>query len=85
MVVPRSSLMRTIRSRKRSLATRSRPIVGSSRNSTSGWCSMLATSSQRIRWPSDSVAHRPVEQVSRVQQLAQLGDAAALLLGGGIR
>ena len=36
------------------LLTTSRPIVGSSRNSTSGRCSNAAVISPRIRWPSDS-------------------------------
>ena len=36
------------------LLTTSSPIVGSSRNSTSGPCSRAAVSSPRIRWPSES-------------------------------
>jgi hypothetical protein len=43
---------------------------------------MLATSSQRIRWPSTD-PHGLVEQLSGVEQLAQ-APAAALLVGGDL-
>ena len=53
-------------------------MVGSSRKRMSGSCSRQAASSQRIRWPSERSAHRLVEEVGGVEQLAELGDPSRL-------
>jgi hypothetical protein len=53
-VVPSVRLSSRRKSRTAALASTSRPMVGSSRNSTWGAGSTAAASSARIRWPSDS-------------------------------
>ena len=53
-------------------ATTSRPIVGSSRNSTSGECSRAAISSIFIRSPSDSSRTGWPSRCPHAQQLGQL-------------
>ena len=61
-------------------ATTSRPIVGSSRNSTSGECSRAAISSIFIRSPSDSSRTGWASKLAHLEQIDQLVAAAGELL-----
>ena len=64
------------------LLTRSSPIVGSSRNSTSGPCSSAAVSSPRIRWPSESCRTGMSRNGSRSSSRRQWASRAACSAAG---
>ncbi len=70
-VTPRSRLISTRNSRTRCRATTSSPIVGSSRKTTSGSCSSDATSSPRMRWPSDSCRTGVARNGIEIEQLPE--------------
>ena len=76
-VVPRSRRSATRNSRSRCLLSTSRPIVGSSRKSSSGACSSAAAISPRIRWPSDSWRTGVSSSGAHLEQLDELGRCGA--------